>query len=188
MNRRSIIISAPSGSGKTTIIRRLLACGLPLAFSVSATSRAPRAGEKDGTEYYFMSSETFREKIAAEEFVEYEEVYANVFYGTLKSEIDRIAAAGKHVLFDVDVTGGLRLKKCYGTQALAIFIRPPSVDELRRRLESRATDAPDVIARRLDKAQYELSFATRFDAVVLNDELQRAQDETCRLVTQFLGL
>jgi guanylate kinase len=186
MDCKLIIFSAPSGSGKSTIIRHLLECGLPLAFSVSATSRAPRGQERDGVEYYFLSPETFREKIAGGEFIEYEEVYKDVFYGTLKSELQRIAGTGRHAVFDIDVVGACNLKQQYGERALSVFIQPPSVEELRRRLESRRTDAPEIIERRLEKAAYELGFAPRFDVVIVNHNLERAQAEALCAVRQFL--
>ncbi|MDR1330999.1 MAG: guanylate kinase [Tannerella sp.] len=186
MEGRAIIFSAPSGTGKSTIINYLLSRGLPLAFSVSATSRAPRQGERDGADYYFMSPGEFREKIARDEFLEYEEVYADTFYGTLKSEVQRIVASGRHVLFDIDVAGGCRIKQLYGDRALAVFLRPPSTGELRRRLEARRTDAPGVIEKRLEKAEYELGFAPHFDLVIVNDNLERAQAETLCAVRQFI--
>ncbi|MDR1408428.1 MAG: guanylate kinase [Tannerella sp.] len=186
MEGRLIIFSAPSGTGKSTIINYLLSHRLPLAFSVSATSRAPRKGEEDGVAYYFMSPAAFREKITAGAFVEYEEVYENTFYGTLKSEMQRIFATGRHVLFDIDVAGGCRLKKMYGNRALSIFLQPPSLDELRRRLETRRTDLPEIIEKRLEKAAYELRFASQFDAVVINDNLDAAQARTLHLVRQFI--
>jgi guanylate kinase len=188
MEGKLVIFSAPSGSGKSTIIRHLLDRSLPLAFSISATSRAPRGKERDGVEYYFLSPEVFGKKIAAGEFIEYEEVYKNVFYGTLKSEIQRIADMGKHAVFDIDVVGALNLKRQYGDRALSVFIQPPSVETLRRRLESRGTDVPEVIERRLERAAYELSFAPQFDVIVVNNELEKAQTETLCAVRQFLGL
>ena len=181
-----IIFSAPSGSGKSTIIQSLLGRDLNLSFSISATSRAPRGTERDGVEYYFITPEEFRQRIASDEFLEYEEVYAGKFYGTLKSEVERILASGRNVIFDVDVVGGLNIKKYYGDQALSLFIQPPSIEELEKRLKNRATDAPEVIASRIAKAEYELSFAPQFDRIIVNDILEKAQEEAYRSIRQFL--
>ncbi|MCQ2368980.1 MAG: guanylate kinase [Paludibacteraceae bacterium] len=181
-----IIFSAPSGSGKSTIIGKLLEQNLGMEFSISATSRPPRGSEQDGVEYYFLSADEFKAKIASGEFVEYEEVYKDRFYGTLKSEIQRIGAKGNATVFDVDVKGGLNIKKQYGADALTIFIMPPSIEELRRRLEGRGTDAQDVIEQRLKKAEYEISFAPQFDKVIVNDNLQKATEEAGRVVRSFL--
>lgn len=181
-----IIFSAPSGSGKSTIIQSLLNRNLNLSFSISATSRAPRGTEKNGVEYYFISPEEFRQRIANGEFLEYEEVYAGKYYGTLKSEVERILNSGRNVIFDVDVVGGLNIKKYYGDQALALFIQPPSIEELKRRLNHRATDAPEVIASRIAKAEYELSFAPKFDRIIVNDILEKAQEEAYQTIRQFL--
>lgn len=181
-----VIFSAPSGSGKSTIIQSLLNRDLNLSFSISATSRAPRGTEKNGVEYYFISPEEFRQRIANGEFLEYEEVYAGKFYGTLKSEVERILDSGCNVIFDVDVVGGLNIKKYYGDQALALFIQPPSIEELEKRLKHRATDAPEVIASRVAKAEYELSFAPRFDHIIVNDILEKAQEEAYQTIRQFL--
>ena len=181
-----IIFSAPSGSGKSTIIQSLLDRDLNLSFSISATSRAPRGTERDGVEYYFITPEEFRQRIANDEFLEYEEVYAGKFYGTLKSEVERILASGRNVIFDVDVVGGLNIKKYYGDQALSLFIQPPSIEELEKRLKNRATDAPEVIASRIAKAEYELSFAPQFDRIIVNDILEKAQEEAYRSIRQFL--
>lgn len=181
-----IIFSAPSGSGKSTIIQSLLNRDLNLSFSISATSRAPRGTEQNGVEYYFITPDEFRQRIANDEFLEYEEVYTGKYYGTLKSEVERILNSGKNVIFDVDVVGGLNIKKYYGNQALALFIQPPSVQELEKRLKSRATDAPDVIASRIAKAEYELSFAPQFDKIIVNDILENAQAEAYSLIRQFL--
>ncbi len=182
-----IIFSAPSGSGKSTIIQYLLTQGLNLAFSISATSRAPRGTEKDGVEYYFLTPDEFRRRIADGDFLEYEEVYTDKFYGTLKSEVERLTALGKNVIFDVDVVGGVNIKRFYGQRALSIFIQPPSVEELRRRLVSRATDAPEVIESRLAKAEYEMSFASKFDRVIINDDLTTAENEALNIIQDFLG-
>lgn len=181
-----IILSAPSGSGKSTILQSLLPRGLNLAFSISATSRAPRGTEKDGVEYYFISPEEFKRRIDNDEFLEYEEVYTGKYYGTLKSEVERILNAGKNVIFDVDVVGGTNIKKYYGDQACAIFIQPPSKEVLRQRLVGRATDAPEVIEARLAKAEYELSFAPQFDTVIVNDVLETAQEEAYQTIKTFL--
>lgn len=182
-----IIFSAPSGSGKSTIIQYLLTQGLNLAFSISATSRAPRGTEKDGVEYYFLTPDEFRRRIADGDFLEYEEVYTDKFYGTLKSEVERLTALGKNVIFDVDVVGGVNIKRFYGQRALSIFIQPPSVEELRRRLVGRATDAPEVIESRLAKAEYEMSFASKFDRVIINDDLTTAENEALNIIQDFLG-
>jgi guanylate kinase len=182
-----IIFSAPSGSGKSTLIRFLMQQQLPLQFSVSATSRAPRGNEKEGVDYHFITPDQFRWHIEAGHFLEYEEVYPDVLYGTLKSETDRMLSAGKHVVFDVDVVGGCNIKQFYGERALSLFIQPPSIDELRRRLEFRGVDSPERIERRLAKAAYELGFAPRFDAIIRNDVLEQAQAETLRLVRQFIN-
>lgn len=181
-----IILSAPSGSGKSTILQSLLPRGLNLAFSISATSRAPRGTEKNGVEYYFISPEEFKRRIDNDEFLEYEEVYTGKYYGTLKSEVERILNAGKNVIFDVDVVGGTNIKKYYGDQACAIFIQPPSKEVLRQRLVGRATDAPEVIEARLAKAEYELSFAPQFDTVIVNDVLETAQEEAYQTIKTFL--
>ena len=181
-----VIFSAPSGSGKSTIIQSLLNRDLNLSFSISATSRAPRGTEQNGVEYYFITPDEFRQRIANDEFLEYEEVYTGKYYGTLKSEVERILNSGKNVIFDVDVVGGLNIKKYYGNQALALFIQPPSVQELEKRLKSRATDAPDVIASRIAKAEYELSFAPQFDKIIVNDILENAQAEVHSLIRQCL--
>lgn len=184
-----IIFSAPSGSGKSTIVSYLMKehPELNLAFSVSATTRAPRGTEKNGVEYIFLSEEEFKAKIAAGEFLEHEEVYPGRFYGTLKEQVERQTEKGENVVFDVDVKGGCNIKKFYDSRALSIFIQPPSVEELRRRLEGRATDAPEVIEQRLSKAAYELTFADKFDHVVVNDDLAEAEAETLKLVRDFLS-
>lgn len=181
-----VIFSAPSGAGKTTIVRRVLPMLPQLAFSVSATSRAMRPGEQDGKDYYFLSADAFRRKVAAGEFLEYEEVYAGQFYGTLNSELDRIWAQGKDVVFDVDVKGGLRIKERFPQHSLAIFIQPPSVAELQRRLEGRGTESAESLKKRLDRAEEELSFAPRFDLRIVNDEIDRAVAEVQAAVTSFL--
>lgn len=182
-----IIFSAPSGSGKSTLINYLMQQGLPFSFSVSATSREPRGSEVDGKEYYFLTAEQFRQRIANDEFLEYEEVYPGKFYGTLKCEVERLCNAGRHVLFDVDVVGGVNIKKFYGDEALSIFIQPPSVEVLRERLIGRATDAPEVIATRVAKAEEELSYAPRFDRVIVNDILEEAQKCVLATVMEFIN-
>lgn len=188
MKGKLIIVSAPSGSGKSTIVNWLMQehPELNLYFSISCTSRAPRGEEKDGVEYFFLTPEAFKEKIKNNEFLEYEEVYENRFYGTLKAQVERQREAGQNVVFDVDVKGGVNIKKHYGKKALSLFIQPPSIEELRRRLESRGTDTPEAIETRLSKAAYELTFAKDFDVVVVNDDLEKAQEETHTLVSNFL--
>lgn len=181
-----IIFAAPSGSGKSTIINYLLRQGVDLQFSISATSRPPRGQEKDGVEYHFLSLDDFKQKIADGAFLEYCEVYPGRFYGTLKSEVDAMLAEGKNVVFDVDVVGAKNIKAEYGDKALSIFIQPPSIEALRHRLECRGTDAPEVIDDRIRRAQYELEQASDFDAIVVNDDLISAEDETLYLVEEFL--
>ncbi len=185
--RKLIIVSAPSGAGKTTIVRHLLTLPLPFGFSVSATSRPPRPGETPGKDYHFLSPGDFHRKIEDQAFVEWEEVYPGVFYGTLKSEIDRIFADGNNVLFDVDVIGGLNIRKQYGKQALSIFIMPPSPAVLRQRLLNRSTESEEKIATRLAKAAYEMSFASRFDLILINDNLDTALKEATIAVTDFIN-
>lgn len=183
-----IIFSAPSGSGKSTLVNYLMEQHpeLQLAFSISCTSRAPRGKEKNGVEYFFLSPEEFKKKIANDEFLEYEEVYEDRFYGTLKSQVEVQSQAGQNVVFDVDVKGGVNIKKYYGSRALSVFIQPPSVEELRNRLVGRATDAPEVIEQRLNKAEYELSFADKFDRIVINDDLEKAKVDVYNVIKQFL--
>ena len=183
-----IIFSAPSGSGKSTLVNYLMEQHpeLQLAFSISCTSRAPRGKEKNGVEYFFLSPEEFKKKIANDEFLEYEEVYEDRFYGTLKSQVEVQSQAGQNVVFDVDVKGGVNIKKHYGSRALSVFIQPPSVEELRNRLVGRATDAPEVIEQRLNKAEYELSFADKFDRIVINDDLEKAKGDVYNVIKQFL--
>lgn len=185
-----IIFSAPSGTGKSTIINWLMENHkeLAMAFSISCTSRQPRGTEQHGVEYFFLSPEEFRERIANNEFLEYEEVYADRFYGTLKSQVERQSEAGQNVVFDVDVKGGCNIKNYYGDRALSIFIMPPSVDELRRRLEGRNTDAPEVIDQRIAKAEFEIGFADKFDKVIVNDNLEKAEQEALKTISEFLGL
>lgn len=187
-DRKLLIFSAPSGSGKSTIINWLMQHEeLHLAFSISCTSRAPRGTEQNGVEYFFLSPDEFRQKISDGEFLEYEEVYADRFYGTLRSQVEKQLAAGENVVFDVDVKGGCNIKQAFGSRALSIFIQPPSVEELRNRLEGRGTDAPEVIADRIARAEFEMSFAPRFDRVVINDNLDEAKRQTLQLLTAFLN-
>ena len=188
MKGKLIIVSAPSGSGKSTIVNWLMQehPELNLYFSISCTSRAPRGEEKDGVEYFFLTPEAFKEKIENDEFLEYEEVYENRFYGTLKAQVERQREAGQNVVFDVDVKGGVNIKKHYGKKALSLFIQPPSIEELRRRLEHRGTDTQEAIEQRLAKAAYELTFAPKFDRVVVNDDLETAKQETFNIINDFL--
>lgn len=182
-----IVVSAPSGCGKSTIINSILDAGeLPLRFSVSATNRRPRPGEVDGVHYHFLTTEQFRDAIADKAFVEWEEVYPGRFYGTLRSEIERIIGRGGNVLLDIDVKGGLNVKDLYGDRAMTVFFLPPSIDELRRRLVSRGTDAPDVVDERVNKAEYEISFAPRFDHRIVNDDLDSAIEKTAELISGFI--
>jgi len=188
MKGKLIIFSAPSGAGKSTIVKHLIDhSGIDFGFSISATSRALRGTEKHGVEYFFMTTEEFKQKIAEGAFIEYEEVYNGCFYGTLKSEVERVLNSGKHMLFDVDVKGGLSIKKLYGEQALAVFVQPPSVEELHRRLVNRATDSEEMIAKRVSKAEWEMQFAPEFDLIIVNDNLEKAQQETEKAVSDFLN-
>lgn len=182
-----IIFSAPSGSGKTTLVRHLLSKPeLKLAFSVSATSREKRSNEENGKDYYFLTPDEFRSRIQKGDFLEWEAVYENQYYGTLKSEIDRIHSEGKSVIFDVDVVGGLNLKKQFGNRALGVFVQPPSVKALEQRLQKRGTESDESLAKRVAKAEHELSFADQFDVVVVNDDLETAKAEAYRLVADFI--
>ena len=182
-----IIFSAPSGSGKTTIVHQLLKKYPQFEFSISATSRAPRGAEVDGVDYYFLSAEEFAEAVAANKFVEWEEVYKGTCYGTLRSEMERIWSKGNVILFDVDVMGGIRLKEIFGNDAMSIFVMPPSIEELRRRLEGRGTDAPEVIEKRIAKASFELTKAPQFDKQVVNDNLEVAVAEVAEIVKNFIA-
>ena len=188
-NGKCIIFSAPSGSGKSTIVQWLMAehPELKLAFSISATSRPPRGTEQHGVEYFFLSPEEFRSRIAAGEFLEYEEVYQDRFYGTLKEQVDNQLKAGQNVVFDVDVKGGCNIKEHYGSKALSVLIQPPSVEELRRRLIGRATDSMEQIEQRVAKAEYEMSFAPQFDRIVINDNLDEAKQQTLDTLRKFLS-
>ena len=185
-----IIFSAPSGTGKSTIINWLMQehRELNMAFSISCTSRAPRGTEKHGVEYFFLTPEEFRSRIEADEFLEYEEVYKDRFYGTLKSQVEKQCNEGQNVVFDVDVKGGCNIKSHYGSEAISIFIMPPSIDELRRRLESRGTDAPEVIDQRIARAEFEIGFADKFDKQVVNDNLDKAKNEVLKIIKDFLTL
>jgi guanylate kinase len=189
MKGKMLIVSAPSGSGKSTIVQWLMNehPELKLYFSISCTSRAPRGTERDGVEYFFLTPEEFKAKIVNNEFLEYEEVYEDRFYGTLKQQVERQREAGQNVVFDVDVKGGINIKKYYGDEALSLFIQPPSVEELRKRLVGRGTDTAEAIEQRLDKAEYELTFASQFDKIIVNDDLKKAKQETLRVVMDFLA-
>lgn len=182
-----IIFSAPSGSGKTTIVHRLLERYPQLEFSISATSRAPRGAERDGVDYYFLSQEAFAAAVAEGRFVEWEEVYKGTCYGTLRSEVERIWQKGHVIVFDVDVLGGINLKRIFGQDACSVFIMPPSVEELRRRLEGRGTDSPEAIDRRVAKAEFELTKAPEFDHTVVNDRLDDAVEKTCAILDAFIN-
>ena len=182
-----LIISGPSGSGKSTLTKFLQQYIPNLYFSISTTTRNKRYGEQNGREYYFVSREDFLHGIQAGDFLEYEEVYTDKFYGTLKSEVERILAEGDNVIFDVDVVGGCNIKNYYGKRALSLFIQPPSIEELRHRLNTRGTDAPEVIESRIAKAEYELSFAPKFDVVVVNDNLEKAEAEALHIIQKFLS-
>ena len=186
---KGIIISAPSGTGKSTIIGWLMQAHpeLRLAFSISCTSRPPRGSEQHGVEYFFLTPEEFRRRIDNDEFLEYEEVYENRFYGTLKAQVERQLDAGQNVVFDVDVKGGVNIKRHYGDEALSLFIQPPSIAELRRRLEGRATDAPEVIDQRIARAEFELTFAPQFDRIVVNDRLEQAESDALAVITDYLN-
>ena len=181
-----IIISAPSGAGKTTIVKHLLSSGLNLGFSVSACSRPRREGEKDGKDYYFLTADEFRQRISRGDLLEWQEVYPGSFYGTLRSEVDRLLKAGQSVIFDVDVVGGLNIKKIYGDQALAIFVKTPSFEVLKQRLVARSTDDQQSLSRRLDKAAWELTFAPGFDYTLINDNLETALNQAIEVVSDFL--
>ena len=189
MKGKMLIVSAPSGSGKSTIVNWLMQehPELRLYFSISCTSRAPRGTEQNGVEYFFLTPEEFKTKIANDEFLEYEEVYQDRFYGTLKAQVERQREAGQNVVFDVDVKGGINIKRYYGDEALSLFIQPPSVEELRRRLTGRGTETPEAIEERLARAEYELAFAPQFDCVVVNDDLETAKQEALQIVNKFLN-
>jgi guanylate kinase len=184
---KAIIFSAPSGAGKTTLVKHLLTTLPILSFSVSACSREKRVNEIEGTDYYFLSKEAFREKIQKDEFLEWEEVYDGNYYGTLKSEIDRIWKEGKHVIFDVDVVGGINLKKYFGENALAIYVEAPSLETLENRLRSRKTENEDTISKRIAKAKDEITFKSKFDLVIVNDDLEKAKAEALEKVKAYLS-
>ena len=188
MAGKLIIFSAPSGAGKSTLVQYLLGRGLELEFSVSATSRAPRGAEQHGVDYYFLSPEEFRQKIDNHEFVEYEEVYPDCYYGTLRTEVERITGNNKNIVFDVDVVGGVNIKKQFDVRALSIFIAPPGIETLQQRLIERATDSPEMIEKRVAKAAYEMTFSPQFDVTVINDNLETAKAETERLIRNFLAI
>ncbi len=187
MKGKLLIFSAPSGAGKTTIVKHLLQKNFNLNFSVSATSREPRTGETHGKDYFFLSEKEFREKIENDEFLEWEEVYDGIFYGTLKSEVERIRNSGKNVIFDVDVVGGLNIKEYYGDEALAVFVQPPSVEELKKRLRNRSTESEEKINMRIAKAEKEMSYAGRFDVIIINDNLESALKIVESRVAEFLS-
>ena len=182
-----IVFSAPSGSGKTTLVKHLLKQNLSLGFSISATSRKPRGEEEDGIAYYFLSKEAFRQKIHEDAFVEYEEVYKDNFYGTLKTEVQRLCEEGKNILFDIDVQGGLKIKSKYPENTLAVFVQPPSLEELEKRLLERSTESKEKIQKRLYKAEVEMTFSEKFDAILVNDDLTQAKKDVVRLVNKFLN-
>ena len=186
MEGKVIIVSAPSGAGKTSIVRHLLEEVPELKFSISATTRHKRDYEEDGKDYYFITPENFKERLANDEFLEWQEVYDNQYYGSLKCEVERIWNNGQTVIFDVDVLGGLNIKKFYGDNALAVFIEPPTIEELVNRLKKRGTETEESLKKRVDKAEYEMSFANQFDKIVLNDDLKTAQQEMIDLVRDFL--
>jgi len=182
-----IIFSAPSGAGKTTIVHRIIESRNDIEFSVSACSRTKRTNEKNGVDYYFITANDFRNKISNNEFLEWQEVYENSYYGTLKSEVDRIWASSKHVIFDVDVVGGLNIKRYGKKNALAVFVMPPSIAELEERLKRRSSETPETLKKRIEKAKYELPFANKFDKIIVNDDLERAVSEAKVLVDEFLS-
>lgn len=187
MTGKLIVVSAPSGSGKTSIVKQILKSDLNIEFSVSACSRAPRTGEIHGKDYYFLSVEDFRNKISRNEFIEWEEVYPGSFYGTLKSEADRIWASGNHIIFDVDVVGGLNIKEQFNDRCLALFIQAPGIDELEQRLRGRGTDDDETIKKRVSKASHELKYAPRFDKIIVNRDLDAAVKETYESIKNFLN-
>jgi guanylate kinase len=187
MQGKLIIFSAPSGSGKTTIVLHLLGRYPQLAFSISATSREPRKNEKDGVDYYFLTVDDFRKKIEEGKFLEWEEVYTGQYYGTLRSEVERLRKAGRQVVFDIDVVGGVRLKQEFGSDALAIFVQPPSLDVMEKRLRERGTDSEEQLQKRLGKAREELSYANRFDHVLINDRLEETLNKAEQLIQNFIS-
>jgi len=186
MAGKLIIFSAPSGAGKSTLVHHLLGCNLDLEFSISATSRAPRGNEKHGIDYYYLTPTEFRQKIENQEFLEFEEVYPDCYYGTLRTEIERITSKGKNIVFDVDVVGGLNIKKNYRERALALFVAPPSIEVLHERLQNRGTDSPEMIKKRIEKADYEMGFASNFDLIIVNDNLEVAKLEAEKAICDFI--
>lgn len=186
MSGKLIIFSAPSGAGKSTLVHHLLGCNFNMEFSVSATSRLPRGSEKHGFDYYFLTTDEFNERVDNQEFLEYEEVYSGCFYGTFRSEVERITSKGKNIVFDVDVVGGLNIKKEFGDRALAMFIAPPDIEALHERLVNRGTDSPEMIKKRIAKAEFEMSFASQFDKVIVNDDLEKAKNEAEQTIRDFL--
>jgi len=184
--KKLIIVSAPSGAGKTTIVRHLLSCNLGLAFSVSATTRAIRSGEVDGKDYFFISEEGFKSRIKKGDLLEWEEVYKGTFYGTLRSEVERNMKNGFHVIFDVDVVGGINIKNAFGERAFSVFVSPPSVSDLEIRLNKRHTDSEETIRKRMEKAKWEMEFADKFDFILVNDDLEKAKAEVLAKVKEFL--
>ena len=188
MSGKLIIFSAPSGAGKSTIVQYLLTRDLNLEFSISATSRAPRGVEKHGIDYYYLSPDEVRQKSDKQEFLEYEEVYTKCYYGTRRNGIDRITSQGKNIVFDVDVVGGLNIKKEFGDRALAVFIAPPSIEILHKRLVGRGTDSPEMIEKRIGKAEFEMSFAPQFDVVIVNDNLDKSKAEAEEIIRKFVEI
>ena len=186
MHGKLIIFSAPSGAGKSTLVSHVMGSIPQMAFSCSATSRSPRGEEQEGREYYFVTPDQFREKISRDEFLEWEEVYPGQYYGTLKSDVERLQSEGKHVVFDIDVVGGVNLKKQFGHEALALFIQPPDLKTLEQRLRNRGTDSEEQIAKRIGKAEEEMQYAPEFDHIIINDDLDIARKETLQLVNQFI--
>ena len=188
MKGKLLIFAAPSGSGKSTIVNYIMQQGLNTHFSISSTTRKPRGTEQNGVEYFFLTEQEFRESIAHDEFVEYEEVYAGIFYGSRKSQVESQLERGENVVFDVDVNGGINIKKHYGERAMSVFIMPPSKEELIRRLKNRGTDSEEVINKRMERVDYEMAQACHFDHVVINDDLDKAKAEVLNLVKEFLNL
>jgi guanylate kinase len=187
MSGRLIIFSAPSGAGKSTLVHYLLGRNLNLEFSISATSRAPRGSEQDGVDYYYLTPDEFRKKIENDEFIEYEEVYPDCYYGTLRSEIERISTKGNNIIFDIDVVGGVNLKNKFKESALSVFVAPPDVDALRNRLVARATDTPEMIEKRVAKAAHEMIFADKFDFIIVNDDLEQAKAKAESEIKKFVA-
>ncbi len=187
MSGRLIIFSAPSGAGKSTLVQHLLGCGFNMEFSISATSRSPRGTEQNGVDYYYLTVEEFKNRIERGDFLECEEVYPGCFYGTLRNEVERITNKGNNIVFDVDVLGGLNIKKEFGDRALSLFIAPPSIDILHKRLKDRGTDSSEMIVKRIGKADLEMTFAPQFDKVVVNNDLEVAKKEAEKIIRDFLS-